>query len=187
MKESDFYIQYDVDTLNIYSISGSRHVSIPTGKNEAPIKESIALEFIVGSLVFHNYFVHINEDGYAEVIPKGSTSVDKHSRLLDGTDNIVRDLSYRSSFFDKFMIEFTYSDKLLLTFNFDKLSTQSKYYFNTTVIPNVSECTVYVTKYKDPSALLKKYKIDIYKLKESKTLELDLDVTDKISVWASKL
>jgi N-acetylmuramoyl-L-alanine amidase CwlA len=181
--DTDFYLLYDVDTFEIYSIGGSPHNDIPHKKCEARIQESTALEFISGPLRLHEYFVSITNTGYAEPIPKLSTTINKSARA----NNVVRDLNYRTVFIDQLNIEFEHSDKLTLLFDSSRLSTQSKYYFKTTISAGYGDSIIYVTKYNDPTALLKKYKIDIYQLSIDKTLELELDTLEKISVWGSKL
>lgn len=174
---SDFYIRYSYNTLVADMLSGSKIVDVPAGYATAPVKEEIGLAFMNVEKQLHQYSVSV-VDGYAEFSPLWEV------RQFHLPDNVVRDLSYNTFFFDNFNITFEYIDSMLtLNLDLDSIKPHYRNTYNTFVTDQNQTSYIYVTEFQDPTQLIDKFKINLLQLKKEKTIKLELTTEKKISVW----
>jgi hypothetical protein len=180
----DFFVVYNLETRIPYSISGSTPARIPENNAVCLAKHQDGEDFVLFKKSMADYLVAVNEDGYADFTFKHNLAL---TRKYGVANNIVRDLSYRLTFILELGITFIHTgNELELTFDLSKLGPDRKNIFNTTITPGNGRCLLYITEYQNPTALLEKHNIDLYKLSKLKKKTITIKSTGKISVWASR-
>ena len=175
----DYYVLYDAKTLAGYSISGSPFIDIRDGQLVCKIKEDDGEALLTHKKHLQDYLIKSNGE-YAELIFKNSDLWHKKKTV---SNNVVKDLNYRITFFSCLGIKFEVTDKLRLFFNIQEIDAEYQTNFLNLVTENNSDATIYVTAYGDISKLLYKFDINLLKLNRNKVIELDFNTKD-ISLWA---
>jgi hypothetical protein len=179
-----FYALYNLETLDIMSISGSPFGEIPDGVKTCKVYEKDGEDFHNSRKHMHEYIINVDADGYAKFKYKYLHIVTTRNII---NSNQVQDLNYKIIFFDFLDIRYQYSDtKLTLTFDIDSLETKYQDNFKNSVVQD-SKAMIYVTRYQDPTVLITKFEIDLYKFMENKIISLPLNVDIRISVWAIQI
>lgn len=175
--EFKYFVLFDKDTSIPISIAPSPFFEITNTQCTVQITQSEAFPFFEKKRLLPNYFVMI-EDGFGKFFPKGQT---KEVKKVSG-ENYVRDIGYAYLFFDRLFIEFTQvGDTLFLKAN---MPPEAQYYFDSEIAQDNVNATIYITRYKEPNALLASYPIDMLQLNAG--LTITLPTSNIVSVWGGK-
>lgn len=178
-----YYVLYDATTLTPYSVSGSPFDLVPEGSSTCKVYEPDGEDFHTGKKIMRDFIVQINSDGYA--VFKYTHLHIVSIRSIVNSD-VIQDLNYKIIFFNYLNIKYQQSNNAItLFFDLDKIAEEYRDNFNLTVT-NGGACILYITRYQDPTALIKTDKIDLLELSKLKTFTILLDYDEKISVWATK-
>lgn len=178
---SDFHLLYDLESRVPHTISGREIVTVPDGMGVCLVNEQDGNDFILGKKNLVNYLVTV-VDGYADFTFKLDITTYKRYSV---PDNVVQDLSYRFTFILDLDIKYTYQlNQLTVEFDLSTLGPTRKNNFTTSVNEKNGKCILYVTKHNDPTALLDKFEVDLYKLSQTKTQTFTVNSNEKtVSVW----
>lgn len=177
-----FFVMYDKDTRTPVGISGSPFIDIGENCATAFVDEEAALSFLVGPRKLHDYFVVVKQ-GIGKFIPKGAEIINQSAKKIQ-RDNIIRDLDYRSLFFDRLFIEFVILDKEVIL-SLENSPEESIAYLETVTLNSILPCNLYFTEKYDPTKILSKTVFDIAKLSSQKIISLNINLGD-VSIWGSK-
>ena len=179
----DFYLLYNLESRIPHTISGTPITLVPDGMATCRVKFNLGEDFVLAKKSLFHYAVIVSK-GYAEFHSKRKTSEYKRYAIPDG---ILEDLNYKMSFVSDLGIKYSIDNQqLTLDFDLANLTADQRNAFNTSITAKNGKYTVYVTHSRDPTALLEKFDIDLYKLSKIKQYSTALSVEEPVSIWTTK-
>jgi hypothetical protein len=192
----DFFIMYDTKTLAILAVAPHEFTDLMDGHKCHKIKTEDVIPFLDGDDSLSKYIVDVSKDyakltrniwgmGTAREVAYAEISSSKERFLT--TNTIVNDLNFRTLFFDYFQINFTQVvDSVILEFDIENIDTDIASRFSMSVTEDNGQSTLYVTKFRDPSALISIHKININAFKDNKNITVPITTNEKVSLWATR-
>lgn len=179
----DFYLLYNLESRIPHTISGAPITEIPNGMATCCVKFNAGEDFVLAKKSLFHYAVTVNK-GYAEFHSRWKTSTYKRYAIPDG---VLEDLNYKMSFLSDLDIKYSVNNQqLTLDFDLANLTIDQQDVFNTSINAKNGKYTVYVTEYRNPTRLLEKFDIDLYKLSKIKQYSIELDIIESVSLWGTK-
>ena len=179
------YILYNAETLVPVSSSGSPFTDIAEGVAQATIAYHTHKNLVESHTRLDRYFVKLNKDDHAEIVPFAIT---KLPTVYTDLPNTIKDLDPKLKFFNYLGIPFSLIDDML-TVEFDKntMTDESLDYFIHKAQNNTLVYKLCITEYGNPTALHEIVELKVPKDCNNQRFEYKLtNKYDKVSIWAIK-
>jgi hypothetical protein len=178
-----FYAVYNIADLSIISVGGAPFEDIPEGCDTCTVDEEEGEDFVLGYRAFHDYFIK-DVNGHGVFKYKKSDQTSKRGIL---SNNIVRDLHYRTVFFDNLNISYTINDHTLtLNFDISKINELFEDIFKSVINSKTSDCILYLTEYQNPAALIEQQRFNLKELSTTNQISISVNTDANISVFAAR-
>lgn len=194
MENFDCFVMYDVKTLEIKTLSPILIESIDPECKVHKVHFKDIEPFFKREDSTNRYLLDVSKE-YAKLVHNlwtiGNTRTIAFAEMMANkkemldTGNTVYDLNYRNYFFDHFRIDVQQdqdSIRLVLDLKADE-DINSRFCMSVTEDNGLTE--LYVTKFKDPTVLYFKHKININDFKTKKEIRIP-EYKHKVSVWAAR-
>lgn len=182
-----YYMWYDENTLEIQALNIDPD-QLPAGSKLCKITEKDLIDFHSDKKQHHLFLVVVGEDGVARFKHRYLHAINQRfveRKVIDS--DIIQDLDYRKIFFDCLNIKYSVTDVITLMFDVDTLEENYRGTYIDTITENKGNCKIFITEYRDPSALISSFDIDLYQLTRSKTIKIPLSFDKRISLWGMRI
>lgn len=190
----DIFVMYDANTLGIISIGPCEFTGLMEGHRSYKIKNTIP--FLKYKISGNNQIINISKE-HSTVIQNlwrmssarelAYTEIVFSNKRHLNSNNKIGDLDFKTLFFDYFGIEFTQnSDSVTLELDLEKIDPDVIEQFLMSVNEQNGLSTLYVTRYRDPTALISTHKINLNEFKTSTTITVPITTNEKVSLWATR-
>jgi hypothetical protein len=194
MENFDCFVMYDVKTLEIKTLSPIPIEAMDAEHKIHKIHFKDIEPFFKNEDTANRYILDISKE-YAKLVHNlwsiGNTRTIAYAEMVANkkefldTRSIVNDLNYRNYFFEHFCIEVRQEqDSISLA-----LDLEADHDINSRFCMSVTEenglTNLYVTKFKDPTVLYFKHRININDFKNNKEIRIP-GCDHKVSIWAAR-
>jgi len=180
MKDIDFYVVYDVKTMEMKSV-GPVLIEVTDPNRKIHKIRFSEIADLQSSPKLFDHRVDVSQE-YAKILESIPYNISRSILDLD-RENIVQDLNYRNFFFEKFNITVHQeNNEIILTID---LTGINKLNFETMITEETGITELYFTKFRDPTELYFKQQVDLNLFKHSPEIRIP-GIDKKVSVWATR-
>jgi hypothetical protein len=179
-RNTQFYVIYNLETLEPHFLTTLESVDIPDGFAKSTVDPVTGEEFINHKKHLHRYFV-IDHNGTAEFHP--IVGAKRLTRKYYQKDHYIKDLNPSNTTFNQLGIMFRLIDnKINLSTDVNAADP-----FIKSFLAGISKnYKLYITKYGDNNCLICSLEFNLHKLIEDKLLSIEVDIDkEHISLWAT--
>ena len=179
------YLLYNTKTFEPVSSSGNIFTEVSEGFAQTTISYHTHKNLIESPIRIDRYFVKLNKDEYAEIVP---FTITEPPTVYTDSPNTIKDLDPKLKFFNYLGIPFSLIDDVLtVEFDTSTMTDDSVDYFIRVKQNNPLVYKLCITAYGNPNALHEIVELNVPKECTKHNFEYKLtNKYNKVSVWAIK-
>lgn len=183
--DSKCFVLYDKQSLDIVSVSPEPFEHVGDFHNYHTVLFEDIHPYVMSEDKRYSYSDYVDKI-WALASVRSIASIEALNNYKRASGNgFIRDLDYRCFFFDCFSIGFKKSDKgVILNFDLLSIDLKKQKQFEMSVTDTNGLSTLYVTKFNDPTSLLKQFEFDIGIFRKEKEFNIPFYTEERISLWA---